>query len=1058
MPRLRHASSEQRKACFEQFEQRLVMSAQTVAALLPELQLAGPALTQQVISQPLNMTSVSPTTAAAAIAAQYGFDGHGQTVAVIDSGIAWDHHALGGGFGQGHKVVGGWDFAENDAIPFDSGAAAMHGTHVAGIVASEHERYRGVSSGADLVSLRVFNDQGEGNLEWVRQALNWVNQHRTSFENPITTVVMSLGTTWNAHNTPGWAMLESELAALKQAGIFISVAAGNSFHDYNSTGLSYPAVSQHVVPVASHDSSGEMSDFSQRSNRVLVAPGESIRSTIPNSLFVNGMTNRFMALTGTSMAAPYIAGASAILREANEFMGRTGISQEVLYQQMLDSADRIFDSATNSSYSRINLAAALRNVIPDLEGNSAESAKSIGQLGGGQQIKGTIGKLDDIDFFSFRAQSSGQIRLTINSTHDLEAVVNVVGSQATINGNVVTFAVEAGREYKFSVGTNEGTGHYSIDTHLQAGPPAIPWGQIRSNLFANQSIQGQSLYRMQASQSGILAIQTNSIHSGNLRLEIYDGQMNRIGTCSGECHDLRLSTVVSQGETYFLRAIGNVQSVNFAVGNSVSISGGVLTLNGTAGNDNFEINARNGFAIKVNGIAYTFQQSEIQSVRIDGDTGADSMLLWLGSQNDVVTSRTDGLSVSNSGFSLIASRISYSFVDAGTGSNSIVMNESSGADRFVAGVYSSELSGIGFTTTANNFQSVKAVSSGGEDQAEFSGTVNQEHFEVNGSSSSMTSGQVRVVAEKFALNRMDGAGGHDLATLTEAAGDRHINIRYQFAAIHGVDRSVGIAGVAKVNVIGQEGAASLKFFDSFENDIMVVDNGAASMKSGSLFRADTTGFRNIHLESQSGQDSVQLYDTPGNDTFLSFGHRTELRSANLNVVTTGAAIVLMTSKWGGSDTAIITGTQGNDWLAVEQQNVSLHDSLGRSRVAQGVSEVSLNLGGGYDEANYRGSTQAEALRVDRSKTEFQTARQNFRVTNAEKTNFAGSGGNDRVVLNELNLLQGLGNRAIAYLDQHQVTVEDFANLEAGSVDTAMAEYDLDLVDFQYLLRGNWRPF
>lgn len=54
---------------------------------------------------------------------QFGLSGKGQTVAVIDSGIAFDHVALGKGYGPGYKVVGGWDFAENDARPYEIGRA-----------------------------------------------------------------------------------------------------------------------------------------------------------------------------------------------------------------------------------------------------------------------------------------------------------------------------------------------------------------------------------------------------------------------------------------------------------------------------------------------------------------------------------------------------------------------------------------------------------------------------------------------------------------------------------------------------------------------------------------------------------------------------------------------------------------------------------------------------------------------------------------------------------------------------------------------------------------------
>ena len=51
-------------------------------------------------------------------------------ITLIDTGIAYDHLALGGGFGTSFRVVGGWDFAENDADPYDDAPAGFHGTHV----------------------------------------------------------------------------------------------------------------------------------------------------------------------------------------------------------------------------------------------------------------------------------------------------------------------------------------------------------------------------------------------------------------------------------------------------------------------------------------------------------------------------------------------------------------------------------------------------------------------------------------------------------------------------------------------------------------------------------------------------------------------------------------------------------------------------------------------------------------------------------------------------------------------------------------------------------------
>ncbi|MEM8865662.1 MAG: S8 family serine peptidase, partial [Planctomycetota bacterium] len=168
------------------------------------------------------------------VRANYGFRGGGQTVAVIDSGIAYDHYALGGGFGSNYRVVGGWDFtAENDADPYDDGPEGSHGTHVAGIIGSSDNTHQGVAPDVDLVGLRVFDDHGAGYFSWVEDALQWVYANRDAFENPITAVNLSLGTNWNSETVPSWAMLENEFAQLESVGIFISVSAGNSFTSYN---------------------------------------------------------------------------------------------------------------------------------------------------------------------------------------------------------------------------------------------------------------------------------------------------------------------------------------------------------------------------------------------------------------------------------------------------------------------------------------------------------------------------------------------------------------------------------------------------------------------------------------------------------------------------------------------------------------------------------------------------------------------------------------------------------------------------------------------------------
>jgi subtilisin family serine protease len=297
------------------------------------------------------------------VTAAAALTGEGQTVVVIDSGIAYDHGALGGGLGANFRVVGGWDFAESDADPYDDGPMGSHGTHVAGIIASTDAAMAGVASGVDLVALRVFDDDGNSNLDWIEQALRWVHTNRLAFDNPITTVNLSIGIRPGSATAPSWTVIDDELAALEADGVFIAVAAGNAFSQTNGAALNYPAASPHVVPVMSVDADGQLSSFSQRHDRALAAPGRSIRSTVPDYAGnFNYRADDFARYTGTSMAAPYVAGASVLVRQALQSAGHAGVNQDAIETILRSTADTVFDSLTGHNYLRINLARALDSI------------------------------------------------------------------------------------------------------------------------------------------------------------------------------------------------------------------------------------------------------------------------------------------------------------------------------------------------------------------------------------------------------------------------------------------------------------------------------------------------------------------------------------------------------------------------------------------------------------------------------------------------------------------------------------------------------------------------
>jgi len=1072
MTRPRHESPLQRRARLEQFEQRLVMSAQAVACLLPELDLASPAITQQEVIYPavqtMSNSAISPTTAAAQIADQYGFNGAGQTVAVIDSGIAWDHHALGGGFGAGHKVVGGWDFAENDANPYDDGPAGFHGTHVAGIIGSTDSQFRGVSSGVDLVALRVFDDSGNGNLKWVEQALQWVHDNRNSFANPITTVNLSLGTAWNGFNTPQWATLEEEFAQLANSGMFISVAAGNSFLSYGQqSGLSYPAVSEHVTPVASHGTNGMMSDFSQRAEHVLVAPGQSIRSTVPDHLFGGSSHNRFLGSTGTSMAAPYVAGASAILRQANEFMGTTNINQDLLYQQFRDTADKIYDSITSTYYYRVNLEAALAAVVIDTHGDTAETATDIGLLENGGEITGTIGKFTDVDHFKFEAVADGQVTLQIDTTHNLMALMEVFGSEAIVEGNQVSFDVVAGQQYGFSIASQSGNGHYTIDVSFFANEaavieaPPIDWGVVESGRFGGDQLgssraAGDVTYQLRAARDGFLTVAVPNANAAAMTLEIYDSQMNRIATSDGSQGSLRVDVSAKEGETFFVKTTGSGTIEQIEVENLVSLKNGVLTIHGTAGNDTFMIDASQGFSVSVNGRDYSFNASEVQQIKVAGGGGTDAFNLQLGSHNDVINTTAGGVTVSNSQFKINAAGMTTVVVDGGAGSNRVSMMDSQGNDHLVANSNQATMIGSGFSTTVSRFDQLNVIASAGFNTASLTGSAGSDVLNSRDSSTSLHIGRQQLNVHHFQSVTVDGGGGHDWALLQGSAGNDHFNVGVGTAIVTNANSRLVANSFETVYAFGNRGNDSIHMTDSRGNDQLTYDRNYIQLR-GTGFQHMGFGFHNISVVSIGGYDTATIHDTPANDVFRSENGMTRLSNQNFNLVTSGFEQVSMIAKYGGTNTAFVNGSAGADQMTATVDSFTVSDTR-QSVTVTGFERAHVDLRGGNDTVNLIGSSQKETLRAIDRRVQFETVMQNLTITNAEKISFDGNGGGDQVIfeaMGPLDLLTGLGDRATAYMKNSTITAEEFAVLEARSVNNAFAEYDLDEVDYLYSLNGNW---
>jgi len=203
-------------------------------------------------------------------------------VAIVDTGIDVKHPDLIDNLKGGVSAVG-YTSSYND----DNG----HGTHVAGIAAAIDNEIGviGVGPKIDLYAVKVLNRRGSGYLSDVIEGLDW------AVANGMQVVNMSLGTGSNIQS------FHDAVIAAKNAGVVVIAAAGNS-----GGSVIYPAAYSEAIAVSATDQNNVIASWSSRGPEIdLAAPGVSIYSTYKGT--------GYATLSGTSMAAPHVAGSAALV-------------------------------------------------------------------------------------------------------------------------------------------------------------------------------------------------------------------------------------------------------------------------------------------------------------------------------------------------------------------------------------------------------------------------------------------------------------------------------------------------------------------------------------------------------------------------------------------------------------------------------------------------------------------------------------------------------------------------------------------------------------------------
>lgn len=281
---------------------------------------------------------------------QAGYTGKGVKVAVLDSGIDASHPDLA------DRIAGKKNFtAEED------GDQVGHGTHVAstiaGTAAASAGKYKGVAPAAELLDGKICDASG-CDMSTIIAGMQWA-----ATEQHADVVNLSIG----GPDGPELDPVEEAVNTLTaQTGALFVVAAGNQGPAAGSIGS--PGSADAALTVGAVDKQDNLAEFSSRGPRIgdhaikpdVTAPGQDIvAAKAQNSVIGDPVGDRYLRLSGTSMATPHVAGAAALLRQQHPGWKAAELKSVLMGTAVPRDGSTVFEQGTG----RIDVAKAIRQAV-----------------------------------------------------------------------------------------------------------------------------------------------------------------------------------------------------------------------------------------------------------------------------------------------------------------------------------------------------------------------------------------------------------------------------------------------------------------------------------------------------------------------------------------------------------------------------------------------------------------------------------------------------------------------------------------------------------------------